>query len=128
MKEKIISCLLSFKPLRVKVYWNSHKKLFSVLYKGKVHFRTLSIVLKDVEFKINKNGREKVLKTNVKNVHGFVCGNLSSNCLLHTNKEFIYNPYLYNHFVDKNTKKSLLKAKEVFLTSRNNSPICFYAE
>lgn len=117
--------------MRIKVYWNSHKKLFSCLYKGKVVFRSGTVVLDNVDFKVNENGRAKVLRTKVKSVHAFVCGNMSYNNnikLESYKKEFRYDPYKGDSFFDKNTNKKLNKASSVYLTSENGKPFCFYIE
>ena len=59
-----------------KVYFNSRDKNFSVLADGKVRFRTNSVMLRNVEFKVSHKGWLRANKTGVKNVHAFVCGEL----------------------------------------------------
>ena len=65
--------------MRVKVYFNLHKKLFSVVAvegdrKGKVIDHVSSIDLAQPIFRVQKSGRERVLKEKKKNVHAYVTG------------------------------------------------------
>jgi hypothetical protein len=64
------------------IYWNSHKKLFSVRNKGLVTDHVSSGFMKKPEFVVQPAGREKVLKTGQKNVHAFIRGEV-----LEANKE-----------------------------------------
>jgi hypothetical protein len=43
------------------IYWNSHKKLFSVRYKGKVIGHHYMLALVNLKFKVNEQGRQRVL-------------------------------------------------------------------
>ena len=75
--------------MRVKVYFNLHKKLFSVVAlegdkKGKVIKHTDSIDLSMPIFRVQKAGRERVLKEKKKNVHAYVTGYI---CKLKSDKE-----------------------------------------
>lgn len=119
--------------MKVKIYWNSHKKLFSILYKGKVWYRSNQILLNNVNFKVNQNGRNKVLQNKSKNVHAFVCGepplnNLDNIFNFKFKKQFEYNPYKYNSFVDCKTKEALIEAKYVLMYSKDHKPCCYYIE
>lgn len=65
--------------MRHEVYWNFHKKLYSVralsgANKGRVTSHPESIRLNDVTFAVQPAGRAKVLRDRVKNVHAFVRG------------------------------------------------------
>jgi len=69
--------------LRVEVYWNVPKKLFSVralkgLYRGLVCMHTDAILLEEVTFAVQAAGRARVLREKRKNVHAFVRGMLVS--------------------------------------------------
>ena len=52
---------------RVYVYFNLHKKVWSVRQNGKVVEHTKSIMLKDCKYLVGKAGREKVLREKKKN-------------------------------------------------------------
>jgi len=92
---------------KVMVYYNLHKKTFSVQYQGKVVLYADYVKLVDVEFRVREGGKEKVRKEMRKNVHAFVIGKLMDYCEFpcedmppETNDNVItYNPYEYDSFV-----------------------------
>ena len=103
--------------MKVKVYFNLHKKLFSVVAlegdnKGKVIEHTDRIDLAQPIFRVQKAGRERVLKEKKKNVHAYVSG---YRCKLKSDEELekigsfewvsaTYDPYLYDSFVSVKDK------------------------
>lgn len=65
--------------MKVFVYFNLHKKVFSVRAmegenKGRVIAHTTTVELRDAVFKVSQAGRERVLKEKRKNVHAGVQG------------------------------------------------------
>ena len=67
--------------MKVFVYWNLHRKLWSVKAlsgpaKGKVILRTGEVLLKDAEGKVSEAGRQRVLREGKKNVHAGIVGEL----------------------------------------------------
>ena len=87
---------------RVYVYFNLHKKCFSVKQSGKVVSHDDCVLLKDCRFLVGAAGRERVLKEKKKTVHAGISGYVvdwvpagRSEC------EVIYNPYKFTSFVDK---------------------------
>jgi hypothetical protein len=65
--------------LKVFVYFNLHKKVFSVKAmegpnKGRVIAHTAAIKLNNATFKVSEAGRQRVLKERKKNVHAGVVG------------------------------------------------------
>ena len=89
--------IIATKP--VKVYFNLHKKCFSILQNGLVVGHTDSIALRDVTFKVSQAGRNRVLKERRKNVHAFVTGYLD--CFADErfyDVKIVYNPYKYDSF------------------------------
>lgn len=98
--------------MKVKVYFNLHKKLFSVIAlegskKGKVIEHVSSIDLAHPIFRVQKAGRERVLKEKKKNVHAYVAGyrvQLKSDAEIEKlgNIDWVdatYNPYKNKSFV-----------------------------
>jgi len=88
--------------MRVKVYWNIHKKTFSVVAMegekyGKVIRHTPAINLENVEFKVSEAGRARVLRDRQKNVHAWAIGYESDKHTL-TGKTVRYNPYVSANF------------------------------
>lgn len=88
--------------MRVRVYFNLHKKLFSVMDKRtrRVVSHTEHIVLHNVKFIVNENGRQRVLREKKKNVHAFVEGDVLDMLVCErVNTNVTYNPYKYNSFM-----------------------------
>ena len=106
--------------MRVEVYWNLHKHLFSVRAlegpnKGRVISHSHGITLTDVKFAVQPAGRERVRREGKKNVHAFVRGRVANSgfedCHEGFNDEKIsYNPYIYDTFVNAKTKEPIFKA------------------
>lgn len=93
--------------MRVSVYFNLHKRLFSVRAesgpsKGRVIAHTDAVFILGARYVVNKAGRERVLREKRKNVHAFVRGNLI--CTgdgvpsVERGKPVGYNPYRADHF------------------------------
>jgi hypothetical protein len=113
----------------VRVYFNLHKKVYSVqkYVKGKgwrLSHHTNEVYLTNVSFKVYENGRQKVLKEKQKNVHAFVLGELSESVGEYTHN-VTYNPYLYDSFVVRDTKQKLFICNHVKLTENRNIQIIF---
>jgi hypothetical protein len=98
--------------MKVFVYFNLHKKCFSVKalegpQKGLVIRHTRFVWLENVRYKVSEAGRQRVLRERKKNVHAGVVGTLSQ---MPTDRGFWlagwegctplkYNPYKYSTFV-----------------------------
>lgn len=61
---------------RVRVYWNLHRKCWSVQHAGRVVAHARSVELAGVTFRVSAAGRARVLREGRKNVHAFACGEL----------------------------------------------------
>ena len=91
---------------KVEVYFNLHKKCFSVRQNGLIVAHTDAIVLTDVVFNVSESRRQEVLRTKRKNVHATVRGyisNVSSGILYCVT----YNPYKNSTFVFRGSKKPI---------------------
>jgi len=68
--------------MKVRVYFNLHKRRFSVLSKQAKGWRLAThtdfITLRDAEFKVSEAGRQRVIREKRKNVHAFVEGYVAS--------------------------------------------------
>jgi hypothetical protein len=107
--------------MMIDVYWNSHKKLFSVRKDGKVTRHVSQIMLCDCVFKVSKKGRERVLREQKKNVHAFVSGH---ECYLPRQNgmtEIYYNPYEVDSFVVGGCPIS--SADYVWFSIHNDKPV-----
>ncbi len=118
---------------RVRVYYNLRKHVFSVIAKrrddhGRLVWKlidhTEEIGLRDVKFIVSEIGRQRVLRTGMKNVHAYVEGV----CIpLEDVKEKVsrrayYNPYKTGGFVVNNalllhSEYALLVNKEVYVNA-----------
>lgn len=132
--------------MRVKVYYNLHKNIFPIQYKGVVLGYARNLKLKNVEFKVNQKGREKVIREQKKNIHAYVIGDLVSidnsnefelksnsskpmeqmELLTYLDDEFnpthniavIYNPYKYSQFTNMFTSESVFAVQECDLLNK----------
>ena len=112
----------------VMVYYNLHKKTFSVQHQGKVVLYADYVKLADVEFRVREGGKEKVRKEMRKNVHAFVIGKLMDYCVYpcenmpsETNDNVItYNPYKYDSFVKKDSEEPIYNANEIDMINTKN--------
>lgn len=91
---------------KTEVYWNLHKKLFSLRQSGKVIAHMGKLCLTDVTFHVQPAGRERVRREGKKNVHAYVKGNYDGVMLanltdddLEDARPITYNPYKYDTFV-----------------------------
>jgi hypothetical protein len=101
---------------KVFVYKNLHKDCWSIRQDGlvKAHSNDKPVLLYSATMKVNKKGRERVLKEKRKNVHAGISGYLS-NPIPYTEAwddigwwemaPITYNPYKHSSFVDSRTKK-----------------------
>jgi hypothetical protein len=115
--------------MRVFVYFNLHRKLFSVReYAGtrRVLFHTWSILLRDCEFRVSQAGRERVLREQRKNVHAGVVGEYIADTfhkdIITNGTRISYNPYRFNYFYNVNTLDPVLKSTQVGLIVSYDKP------
>ena len=108
--------------MRVFVYFNLHKKCFSIKAlegdrKGKVIAHSDTVVLEGCKLMVSEAGRQRVLREKRKNVHAGVsgtwihyCTNRADNAfdfLSMVGKQVTYNPYKYASFVVKATEQPI---------------------
>lgn len=108
--------------MKVDVYWNLHKSMWSVRHKGKVIQHRSDVHIKDAQFVVQPAGRAKVTKTRRKNVHAFVRGQLSVPFITQGFERVRYNPYKFKTFVDAKTESPLATSDMVYLDSEGR---CF---
>jgi hypothetical protein len=102
------------------VYFNLHKKVFSMVQDGLVVLHSEAIKLADVTFKVSEAGRQRVLREQRKNVHAKVYGYYQGTEVrsLEGFREAYYNPYKTETFVDYHTGEPLHEAEEVILINK----------
>lgn len=117
--------------MKVFIYFNLHKKLFSVKAlegkdKGRVVAHVDSAMVYGATFKVSEAGRQRVLREKRKNVHAGVVGEwfgggqLLAGHLARTATPITYNPYKYSTFVNKLTEAPVSTMKEVAVVIYNN--------
>lgn len=102
-------------PTKVFVYFNLHKKCFSIkalegAMKGKVIAHRDNVLLFDATLKVSEAGRQRVIREKRKNVHAGVCGTWDDGAYDCSISSYIrqqglavkYNPYVYDSFVAVN--------------------------
>ena len=125
---------------RVNVYFNLHKRLFSVTQGGRVVAHSDGIALANVRFLVGKAGQDKVRRTGRKNVHAKVSGYITDWShgeimakVFETGpvewRKAYYNPYETDTFIDYADRIPLNKADIVRLTMSNavGRPLIMYA-
>jgi len=114
--------------MKVRVYFNLHKKCFSVQAlegdrKGRVIAHVAEIDLYDCQFKVSEAGRQRVIREQRKNVHAFVVGYTDAilpflptpeQC-----KPVSYNPYKCGSFYRKDTDAPVREASYAHLAGRS---------
>ena len=59
---------------KIEVYFNLHKKIWSVRQSGRVVLHTNYIQVKNPQYVVSQKGNERVRREKKKNVHAFVRG------------------------------------------------------
>ena len=106
---------------KVEVYFNLHKRIFSVRQNGLIVAHTDAIVLTDVVFNVSEPRRQEVLRTKRKNVHATVRGyisNVSSGILYGVT----YNPYKHSTFIFRGSKKPIYKCDYIDMVVTKKIP------
>lgn len=86
---------------KVRVYWNLHKKCFSVMQGGKVVAHTAELTLHTANYVVRQSGRLRVIMEGKKNVHAFVEGYIESSYWdlpMGPFARISYNPYVGKTF------------------------------
>ena len=114
---------------RVKVYFNLHKNLYSVVCTKtmRVIAHTNKICLENVKFSVGEKSRQRVIREGRKNVHAFVYGNVTDSFkdVDSDSKLVTYNPYKYDSFIIKTSEKPVYEAKNVVMICENKAPKVF---
>ena len=105
--------------MKVEVYWNLHKHVWSIRHKGRVIAHRPSVVIEDGKFVVQPAGNAKVRREGRKNVHAFVRGEWCDSASLADGaySAVIYNPYKYTSFVEAHSEQPIYSAEVVQLCS-----------
>jgi hypothetical protein len=109
----------------VRVYWNFHRKCYSVQQNRLVVGYTDCISLVDVRFHVSEAGRQRVLKERKKNVHAYAIGTIKVPEDVFWDVKIQYNPYKSKNFtLWVNPQVDVLSAKALLLRKgENESPL-----
>ena len=119
--------------MSIEIYFNLHKKVFSIRNKGKVIEHATAVTVTYPKFIVQPAGRAKVLRDKVKNVHAFVRTNSMWTvealtyefCKPFLPKERVkYNPYTAGTFVSCDTGDAVDQAEIAYLTIDNDNKPC----
>ena len=110
---------------RVYVYFNLHRKLWSVRaldgpHKGRVIAHKRGVVLQDVSPRVSQAGRERVLRERKKNVHAGLVGYWVpfNTPLVEPLRAITYNPYKYKSFVYVSDGSAYTGTRKALLLNR----------
>ena len=122
--------------MSIEIYFNLHKKVFSIRNKGKVVEHATAVTVTYPKFIVQPAGRAKVLRDKVKNVHAFVRTHSiwvtwpkdikdDWYCEKVFEKERVkYNPYMADTFVSCATGDAIHEAEVAYLTIDNDNKPC----
>lgn len=105
----------SLKGKMVEVYFNLHKKIFSVRDSKtkKVVAHLNEVHISNAIFRVSEKSRQRVIREQRKNVHAYVKGILINYDDSNPTKLGYYNPYTTETFINKETGDPLLEANTV---------------
>ena len=112
-------------PLKkIEVYFNLHKKTWSVRQSGRVVGHTDSIQVRNPQYVVSQKGNERVRREQKKNVHAFVRGYVVDGLPIFPDKQkFVsYNPYKNNSFVERGTGDGICSSPFASLEVINQKP------
>lgn len=117
---------------RVRVYWNLHRKQFSIMdaQTNRVIEHSDYVVIDSPTFVVRPAGNRKVREQGKKNVHAFVVGSMQDGLMkiLCTDTNYAkvgvtYNPYIDTTFVEKGDDRTPIhNARQVIMTHNGVFP------
>jgi hypothetical protein len=136
--------LLRIIKMKVEVYFNLHKRVFSVrsCKTGRVIHHTKNVHIRDPQFVVREGGRQRVLRERKKNVHAFVRGyatyfedgiqaeyNYGLALFERPTLDTIgYNPFMYDSFVKMPDETPVHQAERAWLNVNGNDMPTIQAE
>ena len=118
--------------MRVEVYFNLHKRVFSVrsAKSGRVILHTKNVHINNPQFVVREGGRQRVLRERKKNVHAFVRGDATffddEKCP--TLDNIGYNPFKYDSFVKMPDETPVRNAQRAYMQVSDGGIPTIYAE
>ena len=126
--EKVVT-IIDMKSLdktkKVEVYFNLHKKCWSIRQAGKPVVHSDFVEIKEPQFVVQQGGNARVRREKRKNVHAFVRGYLTDRVgIFPKNQKLVtYNPYKHTSFVERGTEKPICSAQYAVLDITDKKPL-----
>ena len=110
---------------KVEVYFNLHKKCWSIRQSGASVIHADFVEIKEPQFVVQQGGNARVRLEKRKNVHAFVRGYLTERVgIFPKNQKLVtYNPYKHTSFVERGTDKPICNAEYAVLDINNKRPL-----
>jgi hypothetical protein len=108
--------------MKIKAYFNLHKKIFSVQHNGLVIGHADRLMISNPQFKVSEAGRQRVLRDKRKNVHAFVEVADDWKSMEHQDLQgeaITYNPYKYSSFVKRADESPVHAAASVQMVAKD---------
>ena len=120
------------KTMRVEVYFNLHKRVFSVrsVRSGRVILHTKNVHIRNPQFVVREGGRQRVLRERKKNVHAFVRGDATyfDDGKCPTLDNIGYNPFRYDSFVKMPDETPVRSAERAYMQVSDGGIPTIHAE
>ena len=110
---------------KVEVYFNLHKKCWSIRQSGASVIHADFVEIKEPQFVVQQGGNARVRREKRKTVHAFVRGYLTERVgIFPKNQKLVtYNPYKHTSFVERGTDKPICNAEYAVLDINNKRPL-----
>ena len=114
-----------YRNKKVEVYFNLHKKCWSIRQSGASVIHADFVEIKEPQFVVQQGGNARVRREKRKNVHAFVRGYLTERVgIFPKNQKLVtYNPYKHTSFVERGTDKPICNAEYAVLDINNKRPL-----
>ncbi len=112
------------KKRKVEVYFNLHKKCWSIRQAGVPVVHSDFVEIKEPQFVVQQGGNARVRREKRKNVHAFVRGYLTERVSIFPKRQKLvtYNPYKHTSFVERGTDEPICSAEYAVLDINNRKP------
>jgi hypothetical protein len=113
------------KNKKVEVYFNLHKKCWSIRQSGASVIHADFVEIKEPQFVVQQGGNARVRREKRKNVHAFVRGYITERVGIFPKKQKLvtYNPYKHTSFVQRGSEQPICNAEYAVLDIANKKPI-----
>ena len=110
---------------KVEVYFNLHKKCWSIRQSGASVIHADFVEIKEPQFVVQQGGNARVRREKRKNVHAFVRAYLTERVgIFPKNQKLVtYNPYKHTSFVERGTDKPICNSEYAVLDINNKRPL-----